>query len=314
MRSIKIILTVIVIFMFLPAFPQSNTGYERIPFSVAEEGYIVIPTTIFDKEFKLSFSTVGNMNDLTEKGMFKVSKILGQDLKDYIYSKTAAQNPELTHKELTEWVNWLLSGQTYIFHTTSMSCGNFHFPEQKFRASRISIPVDGVLSISAFKGIKNIVLNLKENVLEINAVADGRQKKNGTPLYSNDELGFYYILLELDGVKQPFALSFISSDIFLRENTKESTVYDGDELKNLLMSRKEAPAPREKNTGRMIKLKIGDTTHQFEAYKYNDSAIYHAPETEIEFAFYSLYNSLGYPFFKGKCVQLDFENMMLYVW
>lgn len=45
--------------------------------------------------------------------------------------------------------------------------------------------------------------------------------------------------------------------------------------------------------------------------KNNDSSI---KANEFARSIFPNYNILGLPFFKDKCVQFDFENMMLYVW
>ncbi|MBQ8681027.1 MAG: hypothetical protein IJ530_14950 [Treponema sp.] len=269
---------------------------------------------IFNRDFLLSFTTLGEDNGITEKGLFKLSGILGQDIKDYLYSNYAKSNPELSHDELENWIKKILNGEEYIFSTSSMSCDTFRFGDEKFRVIYTDTDLDGIISVRAFKNAKNITLNLKENVFEINKKNDAIKKEDGTKLFYNNEMGFYYILAEIDEMRQPVLINFMSNLIVTRENTPESEIYEGEVLKNFVIKKLEKPFTREKDTKHLIKMKIGTAVYKFEAYKYNDVSIYYKTGSEIYSRLLSFYNCAGFPFFKDKCVQFDFENMMLYVW
>ncbi|MBO6218472.1 MAG: hypothetical protein J6N81_02725 [Treponema sp.] len=305
----KLFVTIFCVFLIIDCFPQKNSDYERIPFEI-QDGYILLPVNFSKKaKFNLVLDSTGQGGCLSRQGISKLSGEIGQNLYELLRNNYIQKNPNATSGQVEAEMTALKIGKKSLVRLNVFWCGNHSFYDEPFFALQNSIlPGDGCITIDVFRNEKNIVVDCKNNVLEINAPTC---QKDGIKLYKLDEgaINAYYVLGELDGIKQPFIIATASFAMIVRENIKDSTVYDYNDIKKMSLS---GNSYTEYYTGQMAKIKICDFEQNYTVFRYNDVAIKHK-DKEI-FAASSFFNILGLPFFKDKCVQFDFENMMLYVW
>ena len=295
-----------------PALAQSNTEYAKIPFEI-KDNVLMVSLDFFGRGsmYNLIFDTVGSAGVVNQNGREKMEKYFGQDMRSILLEKTSAGNPKLSKEEINSYVEAMLDARYHIFSFKRIKITEGYIYNIKFYLSPDSYPEysDGFVGLTAFEGVKSLTINFRENIIEVKAPL--KKKKNGIPLHRAD-LGLaysYYIMGELDGVEQPFMLNLGNNINTVRENTKSSKVYEGGELMEILKS--SAPVPSESGTTHVSKLKLKGVSGKIDVVKYDDDSL---RNNDYMRRISSVFNTLGYSLFKDKCVQLDFENMMLYVW
>lgn len=288
-----------------------SPDYERVSLEV-KNGRVIIPVSVGNKNYKLNFifDSFGENGYLFEKGIDKVSEYMGKDIYDWKMQEQIKNNPEKTTQEIEEELQKTKDGSFSLFE------GGIAVGDQKVGKTSFFVTqakgddVDGIISIGAFKEAKSITIDYKNKFFEVNSPF---HQGKGIPMYklSTERVYCYYIKAELDGVVQPFTINVLGMFNIVRKNMKESKIYEGKELDKIIAFANSNDAV---STGisRTANLKIGDLNAKLIFYPYTKWLFENAAPQN--YAFFSVYNSLGYPFFKDKCVQFDFENMMLYVW
>ena len=294
-----------------------TSGYECVKFKLVNGNIVLSVPIAGDSEnsnFSFVFDSSGKAGYLSEKGIRKLNVMLGEDIHT-LMRKEMAKHKEVTAQEIEEYMKLVEEGKRILVKLNNLWLGAQHLPEQYFLTLvNKNFAEDGILCLDTFKDVKNIVIDYRNQTLEINSPIP---RKNGVPLYKSDSnlLYGYYILAELNGVKQPFLLNFSIPPVILRERTDESKVYGEKDLE-LLISQAQEPQNgagiQNKGVSRLVTIKIGNVSEDIVSYPYNYPDL-HFDEQRLR-AIYSLYNSIGYAFFKDKCVQLDFEHGMFYVW
>ena len=278
MRRFYILISLIAVFLFFnSAFAQSDSDRAKIPFKV-EDGYIVLPVNFSgETRFDLILDSVESYNYLSERGIQKFSDATGQDLYEMVRRSIAQKESSLSEKQVEEQMKRVYEGGRSLVLMKRMWCGDFNFSNEYFFDGHSTISSgDGMICLKAFRNIKNILLDCRDDFLVIDGPLHEGEK---IPMYKieTDNLYCFYIYCEINGETKPFILSTSLSQMMVKSDT-----------------------PIEKNELFLANITVGDFKQDFIAVKHDDS----------DFP----YNFLGYPFFKDKCVQLDFENMMLYVW
>ena len=284
----------IFIFLFFPLVSQSKTDYVKIPFEL-KNGYILLPVN-FSKsaQFQLVLDTTGDYSMLTQKGIENLSDKIGEDIYAWLRRQIKNKEPQLSEQALELRLQSVSSGEISLINMRNLWIGSVQFTNEVFFDEHNShLPGDGCIGIKIFNKnyVKNMVIDYKNKTFELNAQL---HKGNGVPMHriNSDSVYGYYILAELDGEEQPFILATGTSIIVVQENKTES-------------------GKKKESTRYEAEIRVGENVQKYAVMKNNDSSIRADDFTRSVFP---NYNILGLPFFKDKCVQFDFENMMLYVW
>ena len=275
--QIKKIFFLILLLSMEYVFSQANSDHIKIPFEVKNNS-ILLPVNFSNKvKFDLVFDSTGDENYFTKQGIIKISDEISQDLYEFVRMSIIRKNPSLTETQIEEEMRRVYEGRRSLIRMKKMWCGDFNFSYEFFFDGSFSNFIgDGIICLRSFKGIKNLIINCKDNFIEINAPSHEGTK---VPMYKieNDDMYCFYINCEIDGEKEPFVLATASPVVAVKSNV---SVEEGESF--------------------VANIKIADFSQDFVIAKHNDATY--------------PYNFLGLPFFKDKCVQFDFENMMLYVW
>ena len=271
-------LILIILFLNIElCFSQFNSDYIKIPFGI-QNNSILIPVNFSNKaKFDLVFDSVGNENCITKQELEKFSNNLGEDVYEMLRKRMAQTEPSLTKTEIELKINEKKNGKKSLIRMKKMWCGDFFiYDEFFFDRHSLNLSGDGVICLQSFGSIKNLLINCKENILEINAPIHNGEK---IPMYKieNENMYSFYIYCEINGEKKPFVLSTSAPVSTIKTDT-----------------------PIEKKETFVASVNVGGVKQEYMILKHNDES--------------HPYNFLEFPFFKDKCVQFDFENMMLYVW
>ena len=275
--QIKKIFFLILLLSMEYVFSQANSDHIKIPFEIKNNS-ILLPVNFSNKvQFKLVFDSVEVNSFFTEQGILNFSREIHQNLYDWLRNDLMKKEPNISSSQLDERIRMVREGKRSLIKMNRMWCGDFWIYNEIFFDNHISkLSGDGIICLRSFKGIKNLIINCKDNFIEINGSLHEGTK---VPMYKieNADMYCFYINCEIDGEKEPFVLATASPVVAVKSNV---SVEEGESF--------------------VANIKIADFSQDFVIAKHNDATY--------------PYNFLGFPFFKDKCVQFDFENMMLYVW
>ena len=289
-----------------------NPDYGRVPF-INKDGLVIIPVTLGGGNYKFNFifDTSGLVSQFTASGIKKLSEYGEKDIYVWKMQELTKREPDSSPQKIQEEIDEIKKGNGILLGTEGLKCGGQKLSAQNFiDSSSSNFAGDGLLSLGAFYGVKNVTIDYKNQFFELNSPLRG---ENGVPMrkIDSDQIYGYYIMAELDGVKQPFVINMGVANNIMRKATNESTVYEGKVMDSMINSY-DSPSPSELGLSRMAEIKIGNLSEKAVFYPY--IYFYTRLNNKRLAAFFSLYNSFGYTFFKDKRVQLDFEHEMLYVW
>jgi len=119
-------------------------------------------------------------------------------------------------------------------------------------------------------------------------------------------LGLYFVLVNIDGVEQQALIDTGAAYISIRKEYTSNKKYTQEELISYINEKRSVNL--EENTGIQREIQFGDSKKKYTTYSYTETKFECNPAAR---EILTLINSLGFPFFEGRCIQLDFENKIM---
>ncbi len=145
---IKFIPILIILFTALTYSQEKINDRINIPFTLSENGYIIIPVTINGIEGKYVFDTGAGINLLFKKSAEKI-----KDLEKTYHFYTG-------HRGTGEGL------EIDLWKTKSLEIGNFNVDDETFGVLDIDFPLDGLISLTMFKN-KQVTIDFGNKILSI---------------------------------------------------------------------------------------------------------------------------------------------------
>jgi len=162
-----------------------------------------------------------------------------------------------------------------------------------------------IMGLPVFRGARNIVFDYRRGFFEVNAspFSDTAAAVPMRVVETSRHEKLYQAEIEIDGKKE-WALIDTGSDSFFRRSdfSRELTeVTGGDFNKEITLK---------KNTARTYTVKIGTYEYTVKGY---DSMDGHFTAQNVARIMLQYTNDIGYPFFKGRRIMLDFEHSLFWL-
>lgn len=281
-----------------------------IPFELSDENRIIL--SFYDNEtlYNFEFDTGANFNALYRSGMQKLinsDESTDESIIEKLIENFHLVNPNLSLEYLKNQVlSFFYSDQLKILINT-LNCNYSVFNNVAFKFNSIQKQpynngdtIDGIIGLNIFGEIDNIVIDYKKKQIEINVPCT---LKNAVKMYQFEGLNLFYVFIRINGIEQQALIDTGARYISIREDYKTNIIYSVDEIVDFLRS--DYHVKVEKNTDMVLSFELGN-------YKYSGSVFkYTAEEFDCQIEtrrFLRMINSLGFPFFSDKRIQLDFVN------
>jgi len=144
----KVISFLMILLSTITYSQEKITNQINIPFTLSENGYIIIPVTINGIEGKYVFDTGAGINLLFKKSAEKIKDL---EKTNHFYTGHRGTGEGL---EIDLW------------KTKSLEISNFKVNDETFGVLDIDFPLDGLISLTMFKN-KQITIDFGNNILSI---------------------------------------------------------------------------------------------------------------------------------------------------
>ena len=311
----KILFIIILCLLSLGVYAKNNSTL-RIPFTLSEDGYIVLDFSHSKEIFQLEFSLVTENSQFYKVAIPKITKSYfddDRDLKEIIVEIFMNQE-NVDYAEAEKIVSEELKNNG-LHINPDLSIDNITFSNRDFfvqfdwSANNLT---DGCIGLPFFTNVENIFIDYKESYIEINSKIKG---KNSILLYNMPDTDFYsdlklaYIIAELNGIQQPFIITCLPVSS-ARKDINSSYIYKGEEFWNIVNDSTEINL--EYNTDFEAEITVGNVSDKINIIKYSDDKI---STNELSGRkIFQLYNSLGNDFFKDKRILVDYMHKKFYIW
>jgi len=282
----------------------SVSGGAVIPFSYCKT-YLPVFTVTDSSGIKLclAFDSGFTYCALNKNGLKKAtgsSKKLLENAIDYCKQQNPDIGDNLIKRNAAAMVKQGRMGITvYELHADKFSAGNTVFHYEPETAAYDS--VDGIVGFSFFGDCKNITIDYLHSVIYIDS-----NTLSGTILPMEKEpIGLYATKITINGREQTALIDTGAQEFIVRRgyNTdipeltgvqKQNFIYDGKQHVGVSLP-----------VYKTVTVKYGGVERKVHAYR-SDNILIHASVYGKRTG--CVYNLFGWPFFKGRCIQFDFEN------
>ena len=303
----KKLLSIISFCLFTLGLYAKSTSTLRIPFTLSEDGFIVLNFYHKTETFNFEFNLAAEHSGFNSNAMPKLSKSYlddDRDLKEIlieIYMEQLSVDYSEAEKAILEEFE---ENGLYIadleFSLESRTFSNRDFVIYSNEHSDAYI--DGWIGPSFFSNVDNIFIDYKESYIEINSNIKGKNPVTLHAVSGEKQLSNYtsvYINAEVDGISQPCRIS--NSPFSVAKKITETSCINNEE-----------ESSSDSITYIESKIKIGKLSEMVKFIKFSE-------EMNKEFEFlvekiYKHYNSLGNDFFKDKRILVDYKHKKFYIW
>lgn len=277
-------------------------GKVHIPFTLND--YMPMFTVVVDDvELNLDFDSGCNFNQITKRGSKKLNPNQKEVLKDFeeYFREEDSSKSEKEIKQLAK--NAYKTGYTMYGRNTRVvdyKLGDVEF-QYNPSAALASKKSDGTVGISFFGDIDNIVIDYvhKEIILNAEKIYD-----NAIPM-RKENLGLYFIDIEIDGIKQT-ALVDTGAEVFFTRNDYQRLESMSADEKLEFIKNNEIKIPRTAPKVTKLHVKYGSKLKEVKGYACTNIL---ARSSDVAKRLSYIYNLFGYPMYKDAIIQFDLKRM-----
>jgi hypothetical protein len=283
------------------------TGSTVIPFKIPDKHHRILPLIEMTNEngrYVFAFDTGCDYCALFGNG---VKKIFGDEKKpmELAYTYLKEQSPGKNEKTLRREAEKLIDSGGITCTLTGLTVSGTAFNNTVFQylpsatAKIDKETADGIIGLTFFGNCKNMVIDYKHHVIELDA-----DPLPTVPLSMRklDTLGLYVTDVTIDGRNQPALIDTGAEFLFLRDDYNSGRVYSDAEIVDHSLHGK---AGKSLPGFKTVQLELGNIRSKYRGYRTTNMLM---SGTESGNAFGQICSILGYSVFNRHRIQLDFEH------
>ena len=293
----------------------------QIPFTLEYPGCENVPVVSLSvadgKRYYFIFDTGSNRNVFFQAGIEKMYGSL-EAYHEQIYpvyleytKNTAEQNSVLQESRWKQDNNYkkLLRDGWFKINITNFKIGDFGVRDKTEFETESEVEnykryLDGIVGVHIFSNAKNIVIDYRRLIIEIDAPLISNKS---IPMEMNEALRMYTIPITINGSRDSALVDTGAEMLVLRNNYGRDPVnMPMGDIADYLMNgqRVKRTFPRAIS---ISELRVGDISYSEIKGYYTSNMLVNASEFGKRMGY--MYNFVGYPVFKDRRIQLDFEKM-----
>ena len=309
---VNFIMILTIFIMSCKSAPEHTTSIDK---NFEPTGLIVIPFTYNSDEYmpvftmsnsdgvklRLCFDSGNSCCFISKKGIEKVGSN-EKEMESCIFKQLLEKYPEQKESFLRKKAKKMIKEGKCGWTFDSLIKDNYKVENRYFQYRSNFIKetnIDGLIGLSFFGDCKNVVIDYVHQIIEIDAKTLDGHKCQMTKV---PDLNMYKTQIEIDKIKQDAIIDTGSKQFFLRKGYKRLDTMTEEQKIDFIFNGYAWPSFPCVHT---VLVKVGSLEQELSGYYATN--IFAEGSSSFD-RIGSVYNLLGYSFFKDHRIQFDFKN------